>query len=248
MQARGNVAGQRFESPRARSARLLASLRQDILVAALSPGESLSEARLAEQYGISRTPVRAVLQRLAAEGLLRIVPQTGTFVAPINLAAVTDSQFIREALECLAVREATNRVTEAALCELRRLIAGQQLQVEAGELAGFFALDEQMHRAILAIAGHARVWDHIAAVKAQLDRVRHLSLTDRDWLAMIFAQHKALIDRIEARDASGAEAAMRQHLRTAFAAIDHIAARHPEFFETTPLPAPGVQESAWPSP
>lgn len=233
-----------FEAPRDRGARLFARLRHDIVSATLRPGEALSETRLAEQHGISRTPVRAALQRLADEGLLRVVPQTGSFVAPINLAAVADSQFIREALECRAVRETALVVTEAQRRELRRLIARQARQIEAHAPSGFFDLDEALHRTILAIAGHARVWDHIAAVKAQLDRVRHLSLEDHDWLAMIFDQHRAILDRIEARDAAGAEAAMQQHLRTAFAAIERIAARHPDFFEHGPGPRANGQEAA----
>ncbi len=237
------IPGHRFESPSARGARLLASLRRDIIAATLRPGEALSEARLAEQHGISRTPVRAVLQRLAGEGLLRIIPQTGNFVAPINLAEVADSQFIREALECRAVRDAARVVTESQLRELRRLIGRQARQVAAGALAGFFDLDDAMHRMILAIAGRPRVWGHVAAVKAQLDRVRHLSLEYSDWLAMIFAQHQTILDRIAAHDAAGAEEAMQQHLRTAFAAIDRIAARHPDFFERGSLPGPDAGET-----
>ena len=88
-----------FESARERGGRLYDRLRDDILCGRLRPGEALSETRLAEQHGISRTPVREVIQRLAKENLLAIVPQVGTFVAPIKLSSVTSSQFIREALE-----------------------------------------------------------------------------------------------------------------------------------------------------
>src|ERR1700747_1082983 len=93
-----------FETARTRGNRLHARLYSDILSGRLRPGESLSETRIAEQHGISRTPVREVFQHLAKEGLLRVVPQIGTFVAPISLTAVKSSQFIREALECRAVR------------------------------------------------------------------------------------------------------------------------------------------------
>ena len=93
-----------FETARERGSRLYERLRNDILCGRLRPGEALSESRLAEQHGISRTPVREVIQRLVKENLLAIVPQVGTFIAPIKLSAVTSSQFIREALECRAVR------------------------------------------------------------------------------------------------------------------------------------------------
>jgi GntR family transcriptional regulator, rspAB operon transcriptional repressor len=78
------------------------------------------------------------------------------------------------------------------------------------------------------------VWDLITSVKAQLDRVRHLSLEDNDWLAMIFRQHREIVRCIADHDAPGAEQAMQTHLRTVFDAIARIAAAHAEFFEQEP--------------
>jgi len=226
----------RFETARTKGNRLYARLYGDILTGRLRPGEALSETRIAEQHGISRTPVREVFQHLAKEGLLRVVPQIGTFVAPISLAAVSASQFIREALECRAVRQAAERVTRMQIAELRRQIAQQTRAIDAGDHLAFFTLDEAMHRHILAIAGHPKVWDLIASVKAQLDRVRHLSLEDGDWLEMIFRQHREIVRRIAVHDAPGAEQAMQAHLRTVFGAIERIAAAHAEFFEQEPQP------------
>lgn len=228
----------RFETARTKGNRLHARLYTDILTGRLRPGEALSETRIAEQHGISRTPVREVFQHLAKEGLLRVVPQIGTFVAPINLAAVSASQFIREALECRAVRQAAERVTRPHVAELRRQIDQQARAIAAGDHLAFFTLDEAMHRHILAIAGHPKVWDLIAAVKAQLDRVRHLSLEDDGWLAMIFRQHRDIVYCITGRDAAGAEQAMQAHLRTVVGAIERIAAAHADFFEQDDEPQP----------
>jgi GntR family transcriptional regulator, rspAB operon transcriptional repressor len=235
----------RFETARTKGNRLHARLYADILTGRLRPGETLSETRIAERHGISRTPVREVFQHLAKEGLLRVVPQIGTFVAPINLGAVNASQFIREALECRAVRQAAERITRAQLTELRRQIEQQTSAIATGDHLAFFALDEAMHRHILAIAGHPRVWDLIAAAKTQLDRVRHLSLQDNDWLAMIFRQHRQIVRCIAARDAPGAEQAMQAHLRTVFDAIERIAAAHAEFFEQEQVPQPEREIARW---
>jgi DNA-binding GntR family transcriptional regulator len=222
-----------FEPARSVGNRLYARLHDEILTGRLRPGQALSETRLAAQHGISRTPVREVFQRLVKDGLLRVVPQIGSFVAPINLAAVADSQFIRESLECHAVARAAERATEPQVRSLQRQLAQQQRRVATGDQIAFFALDEAMHRGILAIAGHPSVWELIASVKAQLDRVRHLSLEDRDWLSMIFAQHEEIVAHIAAHDGAAASRAMQQHLRTVFAAIDRIAETHAEFFEET---------------
>ena len=92
-----------------------------------------------------------------------------------------------------------------------------------------------MHRTILDMAGQPQVWDLIASVKAQLDRVRYLSLEDHAWLAMIFRQHRDIVTCIGDRDPEGAEQAMQEHLRTVFAAIARIATTHAEFFQDEQL-------------
>ena len=128
-------------------------LHGDIVRGELRPGEALSETKVAESYGISRTPVREVFRRLVKDGLLRVVPQVGTYVAPINLAAVRDSQFIRETLECRAVAHAAERATGApigARCTPARAAARR---VAAGDSPASSPLDETMHRTIMAIAG-----------------------------------------------------------------------------------------------
>src|SRR5919202_4680398 len=88
-----------------------ARLRAAIVTAELEPGRQLSENEVAGRFGVSRTPVREALVRLRDDRLVEIVPQLGTFVSPISTRAVADAQFIREALECAAVRAAAARVT-----------------------------------------------------------------------------------------------------------------------------------------
>jgi DNA-binding GntR family transcriptional regulator len=225
-----------YESPivdRAQSAgpQLYEALRRQILTAAIRPGAALPETRIAEQFGVSRTPVREVFHRLAEEGFLRIVPQVGTFVAPIRLDSVYDSQFVRETLECRAVVLAAGQATAADLDRLHDNLELQKRCIARKDHLGFFAADEAMHETIMAIAGHPNAWGLIAAAKTQLDRVRYLSLESADWLEMIFAQHRRIVEMIASRRPARVEGAMQDHLRTAFAAIERIARDHAEFFE-----------------
>lgn len=225
-----------FDSPvldRGHSAgpQLYEALRRQILTAAIRPGEALPETRVAEQFGVSRTPVREIFQRLAEEGFLRIVPQVGTFVAPIRLDSVYDSQFVRETLECRAVALAATHATIADAARLRENLRIQKQRIAKKDHLGFFAADEAMHQTIMAIAGHPNAWGLIAAAKTQLDRVRYLSLERADWLGMIYAQHQRIVDLVASKDPSRVEGAMQEHLRTAFAAIERIARDHADFFE-----------------
>lgn len=212
------------------SRELHAALRQRILSGELPPGSAISEASYAEQLGVSRTPVREVFRRLADEGLLEIRPQVGTFVAPIRLAAVHDSQFVRETLECRTVRIAAERATSADDLALRAHLERQRPAVQAGNYLAFFPADEALHVELIRMAGREAIWAVIQDVKTQLDRVRYLSFESHDWLGKIFAEHERIVDRVIARDADGAEAVMREHLRTVFTAIERLMASKPHFF------------------
>ncbi len=218
-------------APRATGQQVYEDLHGRIVRGALQPGDVLTESRVAETWGLSRTPVREVFWRLSEDGFLRVVPQVGTFVAPISIPAVYDSQFVRETLECRAVADAAARATPRAIAALRAALEEQQAAMARRDFAAFFALDEAMHRALMQMAGRPHVWTVIAGAKAQLDRVRFLSLEDGEWPDMIMAQHRAIVGHVAARDAAGAVAVMTEHLRTAFAAIGRIAAAHPDFFE-----------------
>ena len=218
-------------APRATGQHVYQDLHGQIVRGVLRPGQGLSETRVADGYGLSRTPVREAFWRLGEDGFLRVVPQVGTFVAPINIPAVYDSQFVRETLECRAVADAARKRQPDDVAALRASLAVQDAAMAARDFVRFFALDEAMHRALMHVAGRPFVWHVITGAKAQLDRVRFLSLEEGEWPDMIMGQHRAIVDCVAAGDAPGASRIMRSHLRTAFAAIDRIAAAHPDFFE-----------------
>lgn len=210
-------------------------LRDAILSGRLRPGQALSENEVAQQLGVSRTPVREAIIRLESEGLLTVRPQVATTVAPIDVEAVADVQFLREAIECRTVALAARRPTAADARELRAQLAEQGQVAARGDHAAFVPLDDRMHQKLVAMAGRPRVWRAVEDAKAQLDRVRFLSLEDPAWLATIHAQHAQIVDRVLAGDAAGAEAAMSNHLRAVFASIATIARSNPEFFRSAPV-------------
>lgn len=212
------------------------ALRGDILNAVLRPGEAISEARMALQFGVSRTPVRESFKKLVEEGFLVVVPQVGTFVAPIDLAAVHDSQFVRETLECRTVALAAQRIDAEGKANLDRMIRQQEQALKAGDRVGFFHSDEAFHAELSRLSGHPSVWSLIEGVKAQLDRVRCLSLESSGWSDMILGQHRKIAEAVGAGDAAAAENTMRAHLRTVFDAIETIARDHVDAFATRSRP------------
>ncbi|GGF01753.1 GntR family transcriptional regulator [Aliidongia dinghuensis] len=217
-------------------------LRQAIVGARLPPGRGLSEKDLAELLGVSRTPVREALSKLADEGLVVILPQSGSFVAPLSYTGVIDAQYIRELLECGVVADLARRITAEDLAHLSDLVLAQKRAVEAGDLAGFHGLDEAFHRTLAHQSGHPSVWTAIDQAKVQIDRVRRLSLPDPGRPAVAIAQHEAILAALTARDVRAAGAAMRRHLREVLKILDELRGRAPGFFlpggEDDPPPAP----------
>ncbi|HEV2675108.1 MAG TPA: FCD domain-containing protein [Aliidongia sp.] len=205
-------------------------LRQAIVGARLAPGHGLSEKDLADLLGVSRTPVREALSKLADEGLVVILPQAGSFVAPISHAGVIDAQYIRELLECGVVADLARRVTDEDLGHLAALIAAQKRAVADGDLSSFHGLDEEFHRTLARLSGHPSVWTAIDQAKMQIDRVRRLSLPDPGRPAVAIAQHEVILAALAARDTRAAGAAMRRHLREVLKILDELRARVPGFF------------------
>ena len=117
---------------------------------------------------------------------------------------MADVQFLREAIECRTVSLAAQRVTPADARELRRQLKQQARVAARGDHAAFVPLDDRMHQKLVAMAGRPRVWRAVEDAKAQLDRVRFLSLEDPAWLATIHRQHEDIVERVLAGDAAGA--------------------------------------------
>jgi DNA-binding GntR family transcriptional regulator len=212
------------------AAQIRALLRRDIIAGRLLPRAMLSEQELSQRFGVSRTPIREALIKLAEENLVEIYPQYGSFVAPIKLREVFDSQFVRESLECSAVERAVERIEATQIKVLTAVLQRQRALHRAGDHEEFFVADERMHALIMEIAGHANAWRQVENAKAQMDRVRFLSMRNVRKRPSVIAEHTLIVDRLTQRDRAGAVAAMRGHLRGLFRSVEILAASEPSYF------------------
>jgi DNA-binding GntR family transcriptional regulator len=211
-------------------ARVYANLRDAIVRADLAPGRQLSENELAASLGVSRTPVREALVRLRDDRLVDIVPQLGTFVSPISNRAVADAQFIRESLECAAVRAGAPRVTSEDVDALEQNLAAQERAHDAADFDAFYVLDDQFHQVICDLSGRS-VWAIIQRAKGHLNRIRRLSLPIPSYIAVMIAEHREIVSHLAEHDPDGAEAALRHHLQMVLREVPRIREQHPDFFE-----------------
>jgi DNA-binding GntR family transcriptional regulator len=207
------------------------TLRTSIVTMRLTPGTALSEQELAGRLAVSRQPVREAFIKLSEIGLVRVLPQRGTFVVKISAKAVTDARFVREAVECAIARRASEGVDKRALDQLRAILADQKVAAKAAALEDFFVLDEAFHRSLAAAADCMHAWKVIEEAKAQMDRVRFLSLPDATPMDHLIAQHKAVLDAVAAGRAGAADQAMRAHLREILKSLPRLAQAFPDMFE-----------------
>ena len=205
-------------------------LRRAITTLAMLPSESLSEQDLAKQLGVSRTPVREAIIRLQDEGLIDVLPQRGSFVAPIRLRDVEEAQFIREALEVSVTRRLAANPSEEFLEGVRANLRLQELAVKDDHHERFLELDEAFHRSFCEAAGLPKSWRVIQNVKLQMDRVRYLSLPREGQLKFILKQHTELFDAIAKKQPDRSAACMSAHLQEVLRTVRNLSAERPDLF------------------
>jgi DNA-binding GntR family transcriptional regulator len=212
-------------------AHVYTTLRDAIVAGQLEPGRQISENELAALLGVSRTPVREALQRLREERLVAVVPQYGTFVTHISESAVSDAQFVREALECAAIRGTALRARDQDLAALEAIVRRQDAAREANDFDSFYVLDDELHRLLCDLSGHDIAWALSQRAKGHLNRIRRLSMPEPGYMMEMIAEHRAVVAAVAAHDPDEAEQTLRHHLRMVLSTLPAIREQHPDYFE-----------------
>ena len=194
-----------------------------ILEGRIPPGFPLVEQQVAEELGLSRTPVRNALRRLAAEGLAVVTPRQGAAVAVPSPKDIRDAYLTREALESLAARLACDAVTESFLAGLRDAADRELSTLKDRSLGDYIEANNDFHLLVARGADNRPLEGAIRRCLA-LTNV-YLSLYDPFYEAQAEDlrsqwEHRILIDALANRDPLWAEAAMRAHIRSSFATLD----------------------------
>jgi DNA-binding GntR family transcriptional regulator len=184
-------------------------LREDIFSRRLEPGSWIDELKLAAEFGISRTPLREALKVLATEGLVTMKVRRGAFVAEMSRDDVQQVYHLLGLLESDAAATVAVRASDVERAELAELHA--QLERSVKQRDAFFAVNEQFHMALLRIAANRWATQMVTDLRKVMKLNRHHSLFKQGRLADSLAEHRALMDAIEARDGARAAALMRAH-------------------------------------
>jgi DNA-binding GntR family transcriptional regulator len=212
------------------AAAIFEKLLASIVALEMLPGSPLQEKALAEEFGVSRTPVREALIRLAEAGLVDIFPQSGTFVAPIPVASIPEALIVRKALEGETVEMAARVATSADIATLDGILARQAAFAGLNDTAAFHDADEAFHEAIAQISQHPGIWRIVRPVKVQIDRARRLTLPVPGRMDHVIGEHRVIRDAIAKHDPAAARAAMMQHLDAVILDVRQLAATNPAYF------------------
>ncbi|MFO1033265.1 MAG: GntR family transcriptional regulator [Hyphomicrobiales bacterium] len=205
-------------------------LRSEIITCRLAPYEAISENRICGMFGVSRSPVRIAVTRLAEDGLIEIFPQRGTYVAPIKLQQVREAQFARTALEVALAEEAARHWTARDTVEIQQNLAIQAIHAKAGDSWSFFLDNEAFHQIIARAARLRGVWSTVQSVKTIWDRIGHIANRVPAHTLEIIAEHQSIVAALDARDVTATSAAMREHMQSVDHAIARLQPLHPDYF------------------
>jgi DNA-binding GntR family transcriptional regulator len=205
-------------SPRALYQEVAELLRERIFSHELTPGSWIDELKLAEEYGISRTPLREALKVLATEGLVTMKVRRGAYVTEVSDTDLSDVYHLLALLESDAAGVAAEKATQAQIGELQDL--HDQLEKSIGHRERFFEINEAFHLRLLKIANNRWRDQMVADLRKVLKLNRHNSLLKSGRLEESLAEHRALMQALAARDADASTQRMREHLRNGLGAAN----------------------------
>lgn len=190
------------------------SLREAIIQGRLKPGERLMEIQLAEEMGVSRTPVREAIRKLELEGFVVMVPRKGAYVAGISVKDIVDVFEVRAALEALAAGLAAERITEEELEELERALV-KTYEVSGYDLEALVETDTRFHELIYKASRNERLVQIITNLADQIQRFRATSLAQPGRTKHALEEHKQIVEAISERNVELAQILAREHIENA---------------------------------
>jgi DNA-binding GntR family transcriptional regulator len=185
-------------------------LRQWAIEYKLRPGERLNEVELAAKLKISRTPLRAALNRLVAEGFLHSVFNRGFYGRPLEVKAIFDLYELRCEVEIASIRFACARVSDAQLDAFEEFVRTSATKYDGMTLAETVRTDEAFHVKLAELSGNVEMLDLIRSINARIRFVRGIDIMRR--IPVFVDEHAGIMAALRARDAARCDALMRGHI------------------------------------
>lgn len=195
-----------------------------IFSGAFADGDRLDEIRLAERFGVSRTPIREAFARLALSGLVEAIPRRGVFVRQPGPVELMDMFEVMAEFEGICGRLAATRITDAALAQLHAANCACRATVQANDTDGYYRENERFHHIVYRQSGNAFLESEAARLHRRLKPFRRVQLQVRGRLAQSMAEHEAIVQALTDADADRAAALLRDHVAVQGEKFHHLMA------------------------
>ena len=213
--------------------RTFLAIREAIMELNFLPGEIIRKHDICNALGVSRSPVSEALAKLRNEGLVEVVPQSGTFVSRFSLQDIKEGAFLREAIELACIEILASNISEQQLIDLNRNLKLQKVLAESDDYQGFYQLDAKMHGMIMYFTGYKNLAKVTRTGWVQVDRARQLLLPVDGRLKKAFQEHRAVIKALEQNDVALAREKMRTHLNQLILLLTPLEKKHPHLFDNS---------------
>lgn len=188
-------------------------LKMQILTGHITPGTRMMEVDLADNMGVSRTPVREAIRKLEKEGLVVIEPRRGAYVSDISVKDMVDTLVVREDMEGLAAFLAAQSISGEEIAELEEITAGYSDAIANGVMEDIIRYDEAFHRRIVELSGNRTLMQLFETVQELALRFRYLYYDDFSRYENMPVEHRNIIDAIKSGDSAKARQVSDNHVK-----------------------------------
>ncbi len=189
-------------------------LRHRIITKQLKPGQRLPEVNIAVQMGVSRTPVREALRRLASEGLVIIIPNSGARLAAPTLREIQDTFLVREQLECLAISLAAEKIGDRHLRRLEEALLEEARAIDEKNLETYLEVNEAFHKAVADASGNRVLAEYVENILARTNAyVVFYDPFHPGETKLSVDSHKEILMALRAHDVDRSVKLMKRHLK-----------------------------------
>lgn len=189
----------------------------------LRPSEHVNEVELAARLGVSRTPVREALNRLATEGMVTFVPNKGFFCRPLEANEIANLSELRAGVEGVAVLAACEKASDADIAALARSWRGVIQRLKSMNARDLAVEDEQFHESLVSLAGNSELDKVIRNINVRIRFVRECAIEHPKRRKDTVSEHAEVIEALQRRDGAKARTVLERHVRiTGEDALDYI--------------------------
>lgn len=188
-------------------------LKIQILTGKIAPGTRMMEVELAEDLGVSRTPVREAIRKLEKEALVVIEPRRGAYVSDVSVKEMVDTLVVREDLEALAASLTAKRITKEELEGLEKKVTDYSEAIASGDMEQIIRADESFHHKIVALSGNKALIQLFSSVQELSLRFRYLYYEDFTRYENMPVEHKEILEAIKTGDGNAARIVSDNHVK-----------------------------------